>query len=225
MTGGWFVTGTDTGVGKTLVACTLIQAVAGRGKRVIGMKPVAAGAELRGGHWRSEDADALAAASKIRAPADAANPYALRLPVAPHIAAREEGLEIELARLEHAFARLQSVADFVVVEGVGGFRVPLNSAMDTADLARTLRLPLVLVVGIRLGCINHALLTVEAIAARGLRLAGWVANRIDPRMLKAAENVASLQERIAAPLLAELPYSERPDPAALAHRLALDHLF
>jgi dethiobiotin synthase len=224
MTGGLFVTGTDTGVGKTLVACALIRALADRGERVVGMKPVAAGAEYRHGSLRNDDVDALAAASSVRVPGDALNPYCLRIPVAPHISAHEQGITIDLAVIQRAYAELRSVADRVVVEGVGGFRVPLGSAFDTADLAQALELPLVLVVGLRLGCINHALLTADAIAARGLRLAGWVGNRIDPQMAKAEENVASLRERIAAPLLGEVPYLGSPAPAAVADLLAVERL-
>lgn len=139
------------------------------------MKPVAAGAELRAGAWRNDDVDALVAASNVREEIGRMNPYGLRLPVAPHIAAREEGIVSELAEIERAYPALRAIADFVVVEGVGGFRVPLASGTDTADLARVLGLPIVLVVGLRLGCISHALLTVEAIVTRGLSLAGWVA--------------------------------------------------
>jgi len=224
MTRGLFVTGTDTGVGKTLVACALIRAFAERGERVIGMKPVAAGAEFRKGKWRNDDAEALAAASSVRAADGATNPYCLRLPVAPHIAAREEGITVELAVIQRAYGELCSVADRVVVEGVGGFRVPLGTELDTADLAQALGLPLVLVVGIRLGCISHSLLTIDAIAARGLHLAGWVANRMDPQMAKSDENVASLRERIAAPLLGEVPYLASPTPAAPAGLLAVEGL-
>ena len=224
MTRGLFVTGTDTGIGKTLVACALVRAIAARGRRAVGMKPVAAGAEFRDGAWRNDDVEVLAAASNVTVPERAANPYCLRLAVAPHIAAAEEGVTIELAEIQRAYAALCAVADVVVVEGVGGFRVPLNSGLDTAHLAQALGLPLVLVVGIRLGCISHALLTAEAIAARELRLAGWVANRVDPQMAKADENVASLRERIAAPLLGEVPYMARPFPGAAAELLAVEGL-
>ena len=224
MTYGVFVTGTDTGIGKTLVACALIRAIAARDRRVIGMKPIAAGAEYRAGAWRNEDAEALAAVSNVRAPERTTNPYCLRLAVAPHIAAREEGVTIELPEIQKAYSELVGIADFVVVEGVGGFRVPLSSGLDTAQLAEALGLPLVLVVGIRLGCISHTLLTTEAIAARGLRLAGWVANRVDPQMTKADENVASLRERIAGPLLGELPYMARPSHTAIAELLAVEGL-
>jgi dethiobiotin synthetase len=224
VTHGLFVTGTDTGIGKTLVACALLRALAGRGRRVVGMKPVAAGAELRDDEWRNEDVDALAAASNVRVELAAANPYLLRLPVAPHIAAHEEGIGMELAVIERAFAALRAVTDLVVVEGVGGFRVPLAPDADSADLAVRLELPVILVVGLRLGCINHALLTAEAIAVRGLRLAGWVANRIDPQMAKADENVASLRQWIAAPFLGDVPYLAHPDPAAVAGMLDLEQL-
>jgi dethiobiotin synthetase len=224
MTRGVFVTGTDTGVGKTLVACALIRAIADRKRRVIGMKPVAAGAELREGAWRNDDVDALVAASNVHSEQRKINPYCLRLPAAPHIAAGEEGVAIELAEIGRAYAALCAIADFVVVEGVGGFRVPLAPAVDTADLAKVLGLPLVLVVGMRLGCLNHALLTVEAVAARGLPLVGWVANRIDPQMVKTDDNIASLRERIAAPLLGEVPFLARPTPAALAGMLAVERL-
>ena len=133
-------------------------------------------------------------------------PYLLRAAVAPHIAADEEGVVIDLAPIMRAFATLSSMADAVVVEGVGGFRVPLNDAEDTAHLAMALRLPVILVVGMRLGCLNHALITQEPILARGLKLAGWVANHVDSQMLRSRENVHALEQRIAAPLLADIPH-------------------
>ncbi len=216
MDAGYFVTGTDTGIGKTLVACALLHAYTRRGRRAVGMKPVAAGTSAAAGEWGNEDVAALAAAGNVAVEPAWMSPYRLALPVAPHIAARDAGVEIDFAAIETSFARLRAAADVVVVEGVGGFRVPLAARTDAADLAVRLGLPLVLVVGLRLGCLNHALLTAEAIAARGLRLAGWVANRIDPQMAKAAANVAALRERIAAPLLAEVPFAERPDAAAVA---------
>ena len=220
---GCFVTGTDTGVGKTLVACALLHAFARRGKRVAGMKPVAAGTSDAAGEWGNEDVAALAAASNVRAEPRVINPYLLELPVAPHIAAASADVAIDLAAIERAFARLQTLADDVVVEGVGGFRVPLTHRADSADLVAQFRLPVVLVVGMRLGCLNHALLTVEAIAARGIELAGLVANSIDPQMAKRAENVAALRARIAAPLFGEVPFLAPPDPvrAAAALRLPL----
>lgn len=213
---GVFVTGTDTGVGKTLVSCALLHAWAALGRRCVGMKPVAAGAELVEGVWVNEDVARLQAASNIAAPGAWINPYLLREAIAPHIAAERKGVNIELPRIRVAYEGLAGLADVVVVEGVGGFRVPLSPGKDTADLAEMLGLPVILVVGMRLGCLNHALLSAEAIAARGLRLAGWVANAIAPDMAAQGENLATLIRLLPAPLLAELPHQPAPDPARLA---------
>ncbi|HET7635847.1 MAG TPA: dethiobiotin synthase [Burkholderiales bacterium] len=204
-TGGYFVTGTDTGVGKTLVSCALLHALACRGRRAIGMKSVASGCERVADEWRNEDVENLIAASGVSAPRALINPYHFVPPIAPHIAAGQAGESIELARIEVAFAALARSAGTVIVEGVGGFYVPLNAREDTADLACRLALPVILVVGLRLGCLNHALLTAAAIRARGLTLAGWVANGIDPDMDDPAQNVATLDARIAAPRLAHIP--------------------
>ena len=199
----FFITGTDTGVGKTHVACALLHATRLRGRTAIGMKPVAAGIEQDG---RNDDVTRLLAASSGPAPLAWVNPYAYAPAIAPHIAAQEAGRPIELAVIGQALDRLRARADVVWVEGVGGFRVPLGEGRDTADLAVYLALPVVMVVGMRLGCLNHALLTAEAIAARGLTLAGWIANRIDPEMARFEANLASLQTRLTAPLLGVLPY-------------------
>lgn len=207
----WFVTGTDTGTGKTLVSCALLLALSGKKIRAVGMKPVAAGLDADG---RNDDAKQLIAASSVDAPYPLVNPYPLRAAIAPHIAAAEEGATIELPPIVAAFGRLRAMADAVIVEGVGGFRVPLNAECDTSDLAVALDLPVILVVGLRLGCINHALLSQQAIAACGLPLAGWVANRIDPAMLRPEENLAALRERIAAPLLGVVPCGATPQRAA-----------
>lgn len=203
---GFFVVGTDTGIGKTRVAAALLHAYAGLGYRVVGMKPVAAGAELIDGHWVNEDVALLTTAGNTPAAPEAINPYLFREAIAPHIAAEHKGARIELPRIRAAHAELAGAADLVLVEGVGGFLVPLSERTDTGDLAVALNLPLILVVGMRLGCINHALLSVEAIAARGLPLAGWVANRIDPEMRAYEENLAALARRIPAPMLAETPW-------------------
>lgn len=216
MDAGYFVTGTDTGIGKTLIACALLHAFTRRGRRAVGMKPVAAGTSAAAGEWGNEDVAALAAAGNVAVEPAWISPYRFALPAAPHIAAREEDVAIDFAAIERSYARLRAAAEVVVVEGVGGFRVPLTERADAADLAVRLGLPMILVVGLRLGCLNHALLTAEAIAARGLRLAGWVANRIDPQMAKASANVAALRERVAAPLLAEVPFAARPDAAEVA---------
>ena len=205
---GFFITGTDTGVGKTCFTVALLGALAGLGVRATGMKPVAAGAERQEGAWVNEDVEMISRASAVGAPAELVNPYLFREPIAPHVAAERKGVAIEIPRIAAALDELSRLADLVVVEGVGGFRVPLGPDRDTADLAVHLGLPVILVVGMRLGCLNHALLTVEAMAARKLRLAAWVANRLDPAMAAYEENLASLEARIPAPLLAEFPYME-----------------
>jgi dethiobiotin synthetase len=208
------VTGTDTGVGKTLVACGLLRAFAARGLKSVGMKPVACGGVARGASLVYDDVEQLVAAGNVAAPRELVNPYCFAPPIAPHLAALEAGMRIDPDRIERCFRTLATMAEVVVVEGVGGFRVPLGPGADTAQLAARLALPVVLVVGMRLGCLNHALLTVEAIAARGLALAGWVANHIDPRMAAADENARALETLIAAPLLARIAFSQAPGPAA-----------
>lgn len=210
---GVFVTGTDTGVGKTRVSTALLQHFVQQGARAVGMKPVAAGCELRGECLLNEDAVALRAASNVDAPLDLVSPYAFAPPIAPHIAAQQAGVNIDLAHVGACFDALAAMADVVVVEGAGGLLVPLSETETMADLAMQLRLPLILVVGMRLGCINHALLTVEAIQRRGLTLAGWVANRIDPQMASFDANLSSLVQRIPAPLLAVIPYFHAPEKA------------
>ncbi len=209
----YFVTGTDTGVGKTLVSCALLRAYAAQGKRVAGFKPVAAGCDAQG---HNEDATKLHAMSTMPLRYEQVNPYGLREAVAPHLAAARSGVHIEFAPILASYRELAAQAEVVVVEGAGGFLVPLNDRQNSADLARELGLPVILVVGLRLGCLNHALLTVEAIRVRGLRLAGWVANGVDAGMALQAENVAALQERIAAPLLGVIPYMPVYDVAAVA---------
>ena len=153
---GYFVTGTDTGVGKTLVSCALLRAFAARGLRAVGMKPVAAGAVLENGRLVNEDVIALNAAANVAAPAELVNPYCFAPPIAPHIAAAEAGITVELERIREAYAALAALADRVIVEGAGGFRVPLTRELEVAHLAAHLALPVILVVGMRLGCLNHA---------------------------------------------------------------------
>jgi dethiobiotin synthetase len=217
---GFFVTGTDTGVGKTLVSAALLHAFASLGCRVIGMKPVAAGADKIEEVWCNEDVLQLQAASNVTADPAWVNPYLLRVPVAPHIAAEYQGVTIELPRIRDAYEHLEALADVVIVEGAGGFKVPLSSSRDSADLAKHLDLPIILVVGMRLGCLNHALLTAEAITLRGLTFAGWVANRIDPEMPAYEENLAALRLRLPGPLLAEFPYVQHPDACAMSALIA-----
>jgi dethiobiotin synthetase len=217
-TQGCFVTGTDTGVGKTEIACALIRAIGRLGVRSVGMKPVAAGARRVSRGLRNADVVALEQASPVRAARQLRNPYVLAPAIAPHLAAKEAGVALDIEVMARAFRGLCERARYVVVEGAGGFRVPLDERFDMADLAERLRLPVVLVVGMRLGCISHALLTAEAIERRGLTIAGWVANRIDPSMRRYRDNVRAVQERLHAPLLADVPHIA----AARARRAHLD---
>ena len=219
---GIFITGTDTGVGKTRFAAALLEGLRARGIRAVGMKPVAAGCERVDGAWLNEDVALLRTASGVAAPMDLINPYLLREPTAPHIAAAREGRRIELAPIVAAYRELARLADWVVVEGVGGFRVPLNAREDTADLAVALGLPVLLVVGARLGCLNHALLSAEAIRSRGLPLAGWVANRVDPAMPAYLENRQALSAALSGPCLGELPWQPGVGPAETAKDLDIE---
>src|SRR5690606_18990875 len=183
-------------------------------------KPVAAGARRAGGRWTNADVEALAAASTVRAARRLRNPYLLAPAVAPHIAAREAGIRLRMDVIVQAYQELARRAEVIVVEGAGGFRVPLDDDSDMGHLAERMRLPVVLVVGMRLGCLSHALLTAEAIEHRGVRLVGWIANRIDPAMSRYRDNVASLRARLEAPLLAELPFV----PSKRARRHAIERV-
>ena len=220
----WFITGTDTEIGKTLVSATLLYALAQQGVRAAGMKPIAAGCELRDGAWHNEDVDALAEVAGVALPRELTTPYLLREATAPHIAAAREGVQLDIDHVCACFRQVRDAADAVVVEGVGGFRVPLTAQADTADLAQRLALPVILVVGLRLGCINHALLSAEAIAARGLTLAGWVANVVDPEMRNGVENLEALSARLPAPLLGCIPRLPAALPAAAADHLDFSSL-
>ncbi len=204
----YFVTGTDTGVGKTLVSCALLHALGARGCRTAGFKPVAAGCEADG---RNGDAIALQAAATTAFSHEQVNPYCLTEEIAPHVAAQREGVRIELPRILALYRELAAQCDMVIVEGAGGFAVPLNEREDSSDLARELGLPVILVVGMRLGCLSHALLTARAISDCGLKCAGWVANTVNPDMAALPDNIAALRERIAAPLLGVLPHMTEPD--------------
>ena len=207
---GLFVTGTDTEVGKTLVAAALVHAYRQTGRKAVGLKPIAAGCHLVNGMWRNEDIDTLLAASSPGITAEDINVYLFHEPIAPHIAAAREGTRIHVDRIVARFDALAENADAVVVEGAGGFLVPLGGEASFADLAVALGLPVVLVVGMRLGCINHALLTQEAIATRGLTLAGWVANRVVPAMDAYEENLSTLAALLKAPMLGEIPHLPEP---------------
>ena len=202
----FFVTGTDTGVGKTLMSAGLLLAAKERGLSTAALKPVAAGCEVTAEGLRNDDALLLQSVITQSLAYEQINPIALEPAIAPHIAAQQARRVLSVDRLAGFCRGVLNQADFTLVEGAGGWRVPLNSAETLADLARTLQLPVILIVGIRLGCINHAMLTVEAIARDGLPLAGWVANIIDPDMPCQQENIVSLQQRLAAPCLGVVPY-------------------
>ncbi len=217
----YFVTGTDTGVGKTLVSCALLHAFAARGKRVAGFKPVAAGCD---DDDRNEDAKLLRTASNIQTTYGQTNPYCFPHAIAPHLAARHAGARIDFSRILASYRELAGQADEVVVEGAGGFCVPLNEKQDSADLAKELDLPVILVVGMRLGCLNHALLTLRVIADYQLECAGWVANVLDADMPALQENIEALRERIAAPLLGIVPWQAQPAARAVAAQLNVELL-
>jgi dethiobiotin synthetase len=212
MTRGWFITGTDTGVGKTHVSCALLHALAARGRRAVGMKPVASGCDRTAGGFRSADALALGAASNVPADYVDINPYALELATAPHLAAAVEGARIRIDEIRTHYARLAAAADHVVVEGIGGWLVPTGPGQTMADVARDLDLPVIMVVALRLGALNHALLTAESIAAHGCRLVAWVANaNLDQAP---AGYVDSLRACLNAPLLGVIPSGCRERDAA-----------
>jgi dethiobiotin synthetase len=217
----YFITGTDTGVGKTLVSCALLHAFAARGLRVAGFKPVAAGCD---DNDHNDDAVRLRAASTMQVTYGQINPYCFPRPIAPHLAARHAGARIDIPRIEASYHELAGQSDEVIVEGAGGFCVPLNEKLDTADMVKQLDLPVILVVGMRLGCINHALLTLRVIADYQLECAGWVANVLDENMPALQENIETLRERIAAPLLGVIPYMVEPDMTKVVSCLDLGML-
>jgi len=217
----YFITGTDTGVGKTLLSCALLHAFAARGDRVAGFKPVAAGCDERD---HNDDALALRAASSMQLTYGQVNPYCFPHAIAPHLAARNAAVRIEFRRILTSYHELAAQADEVVVEGAGGFLVPLNDKQTSADLVKELGLPVILVVGMRLGCINHALLTMSAIADHQLECAGWIANILDADMPALQENIEALRERIDAPLLGIVPHQAQPDAHAAAAHLQLELL-
>jgi len=217
----WFITGTDTGIGKTFATCVLIHAARAQGFTALGMKPVASGAEIIDGKLVNEDAARLLAAGSFDPGMEQLNPYCLRTPVSPHIAAREENIRIEPARIRKAFDELALRCDCLFVEGAGGLLSPMGEETDATHIARELDLPLILVVGMRLGCINHALLTAETIISRNLRLEGWIANCLYPDITYLYENIDYLRHRLDAPLLGTLPCAPDTDPGMLAHLISL----
>ena len=219
-----YVTGTDTGIGKTLASTALLHVLRGHGLRAVGMKPVASGCEQVDGQWRNADALALLAASDPRPAYEDLNPFALPLPLAPELAARDAGVAVTLQKLLFAHAQLASQADALVVEGVGGWAAPLSASLMQADFVHMLRMPVLLVVGMRLGCLNHALLSARAIAADGAHLTGWIASHVDPDMARVEDNLRMLRERLPAPCWGVLPHVPNPDPALMAMSLRIPML-
>lgn len=213
---GIFVTGTDTNCGKTEVSLGLMAAWQSRGLRTLGMKPVATGCKPGPTGLQNADALRLQAQGSSRAPYGLVNPYAFEPPIAPHIAAGLAGVEIELGPIAGAYRTLASESDLVVVEGVGGWRVPLSATLSVSDLPTAMNLPVLLVIGLRLGCLNHALLTAESIRAQGTQLAGWVANGIDPGMLESDANLATLAALLGSPCIGVVPWLSPPEPSELA---------
>jgi dethiobiotin synthetase len=222
----FFVTGTDTDVGKTLATCAMLRAAASAGNSAVGMKPLAAGGAQTADGLRNDDALQLQAASTLTLTYDEVNPICLAEPASPHIAAELAQRKVRVERLAGFCQGVLSLrANLTLFEGAGGWRVPVNDREFMSDLAKQLKLPVIIVVGMRLGCLNHALLTGEAVARDGLRIAGWIANRIDPHMEHYQRNLDTLREGFPAPLLGEIPWLGGADPAAQAARyIALDQL-
>ncbi len=221
---GVFIAGTDTGVGKTLIACALLRGFTRLGLRTVGMKPVAAGAERRNGSWHSDDVAQLRMTGNVNLPANWVNPYCFAPPIAPHVAAQEARRSISLAMIDRNYGRLAGLADVVVVEGVGGLLVPLGRRISAADIPLRLHLPVILVVGMRLGCLNHALLTAEALRARGLKFIGWIANDIESGMLRRQQSLDTLRERLSAPLLGHVRHVRKQLPGNVVRSLDIRRL-
>ena len=220
----YFITGTDTGVGKTTVTLGLMQALQQQGCSVAAMKPVAAGCELTVDGWRHADALQLQQQSSVELDYELINPYALEPAIAPHIAAEQAGITIETNKIVNTFKEIEKSVDCVLVEGAGGWQVPLTADETLADLARLMKLDVIMVVAIRLGCLNHTLLTADAIAAAGCTLAGWVANQLPSPPENALENIKSLKSRISSPLLGVLPAMKTVSAGIVAENLSLPAL-
>ncbi|WP_158882668.1 dethiobiotin synthase [Rhodanobacter sp. L36] len=216
-----FIAGTDTGIGKTHASCALLHALRAAGHESCGMKPVASGCASTAQGLRNDDALALQAASSGSPAYASINPVALRDPLSPHLAAVHDGITISLSPMRAAFDQLAAKYECVVVEGVGGWRVPLAPLLFASDIPMQWQLPVILVIGVRLGCINHALLTARAIEADGCRLLGWIGNRIDPAMDAQEENLATLRDLISAPCLGVLPHGGLPEDVAIHLREAI----
>ncbi|MGB1799503.1 MAG: dethiobiotin synthase [Gammaproteobacteria bacterium] len=208
MAKGFFIAGTDTGIGKTCVTVVLMQEFKKQGYKVAGMKPIASGADKKNGSLRNEDAELIQQACSEPIDYELINPVVFELPVSPHIAAKQMQQTIDLTEVADCYQQLASNNDLVIVEGVGGWRVPISDEQSMADLAKKLDLPVILVVGFRLGCINHAILTAEAIKTDGLSLFGWISNRLEEDYLLAEESLETLKKTIKSPYLANLPFGQ-----------------
>lgn len=213
---GFFITGTDTGVGKTWMTAALLHAMTARGLRVAGLKPLACGAHDTPDGWRNEDGELLMQQASVHLPYETVNPFLLREPIAPHIAARHAGLRLSAAALHESCTTVEEELDFLLIEGVGGWEVPINDHETMGHLARLLGLPVIIVVGIRLGCLNHGLLTCDAVLRQQLTVGGWIANIIDGDTLEIQENIAALEARLPAPRLGTIPCL----PSFAAERIA-----
>lgn len=224
MTPGLFITGTDTGIGKTAVALGLMAAFQKNGLTVAGMKPVSAGCELTEKGLRNEDAVLLMNQASVELPYDLINPYAFKSAVAPHIAAEQVGVEMQIEPLVAGFNNIKQQCDIVLVEGAGGWLVPLNKNESMADVAKSMDLKIILVVGMRLGCLSHALLTQNSIKQTGLIFAGWVANYVTPDFPSSEENLQTLKGRLYAPLLGTIPYKKKPDSGYISNHLDISQL-
>lgn len=220
-----FISGTDTGVGKTWLTTGLMAALKKKGLVVAGMKPVSSGGTVSGADILNADALLIQRHCTNPISYDAINPYAFRTAVAPHIAARRSGVELDMAKILNAFKSLQGQSEAVIVEGIGGWRVPLSDAIQTTDLVRQLQLPVIMVVGLRLGCINHAILTAESMLMDGVELLGWVANHLSADLSAVDETISSISHSITAPLLGQIPHLHVHDADEIASCLDVSILF
>jgi dethiobiotin synthetase len=222
---GIFITGTDTGIGKTRFTLALMKALKNQGHKVLGMKPLASGATFKRGKLINEDAELIMQHGSKPMDYELINPAVFELAVAPHIAASKKNEKIDLNQIIDCYSQLASNSEVVIVEGAGGWRVPLSDELSLVDLVRSLELPIIMVVGFKLGCINHALLTAEAIRADGLILKGWVSNRLDKDYLLAEETIETLNRDLACPHIADLPYMESFEPDELIENINLSYVY
>jgi len=222
MSKGVFITGTDTGIGKTWFTLALMGELKKQGQKVSGMKPIASGALLTEGKLENEDACQIMEHCSAPTEYELINPFVFELPVSPHIAADQAGKKIKFQEITSCYKKLASQCDNIIVEGVGGWRVPISEDKSIVDLVRVLELPVILVVGLKLGCINHAILTAEAIKADGIKLVGWASNRVDNGYLCPKETIATLQNALSCPLIADMPFMERYDQDKFSGKIDLN---